>query len=686
MPGGFLYGAQGLAGLDAPRRGRLARGRDLSGGAPLPCIRAPQTHEGKKKELRTHMAAGFLSPAMRLSAARNIALAVLGALTVFLLAPAQAEEAAKSWRHGLSLHGELKYPQGFAHFDYVNPAAPKGGLARLSTIGTFDSLNTFTFKGRSAGLAGMIYDTLMAPSLDEPGSEYGLIAEAVSHPEDFSSVTYRLRREARWHDGKPITVQDVIFSLGALKSAHPFYAGYYKDVISAEETGEREVTFRFNVTGNRELPQIVGQMPVLPEHWWTGTAPDGTRRDIQSTTLEPPLGSGAYEIGEVKPGRSLSVRRVADYWARDLAVNAGQNNFDEIRVEFFRDDTIALEAFKGDQYDWRVESSAKNWATAYDFAAIRDGRVIQEKFDLENGAGMQAFAFNTRRAKFADRRLREAFNLAFDFEWTNKNLFYGQYVRTGSFFANSEAAASGLPGPAELALLEEVKDQVPPEVFTGEYKNPVNDTAGAQRANLRRAHALLEEAGWEIRNGQLVSKAGGEPLRVEFLLVSPAFERVVLPFIRNLEKLGISASIRTVDASQYQSRLDNFDFDIIVASWGQSLSPGNEQRNYWSSAAAKTNGSRNFAGIENPAVDFLVDKIIFARDRAELIAACRALDRVLLWNHYVVPQWHIPYERTARWNRFGKPEKMPQFSVGFPAIWWWAGEKKAADNAGGGAR
>jgi microcin C transport system substrate-binding protein len=590
----------------------------------------------------------------------------------------QATAQEKEWHHGLSLFGHLKYEKGFAHFDYVNPQAPKGGTVRLYNIGTFDSLNPYTFKGRPAGLVSLIYETLMTSSLDEPSSEYPLLAEAVTYPEDYSSVTYRLNPNARWHDGVPVTVDDVIFSLQELKKSHPFFAAYYKNIVGAEKTGEREVTFTFDQAGNRELPQISGEFPILPKHWWTAKGADGKPRSVGESTLEAPLGSGPYRIGEVKPGRSIAVTRVEDYWGKDLPVNVGQNNFDEVRLEYFRDDSIGLEAFKGDQYDWRQESSAKNWATAYDFPAVRSGRVVKEKFRLKNAEAMQAFAFNIRRDKFQDPRVRRAFNLAFDFEWANKNLFYGEYVRTQSYFANSELAATGLPGPKQLEILNPIKDQVPPEVFTEEYKNPVNSSPREQRANLRKARDLLREAGWEIKGGSLVNAKTGEPMEVEFLLVSPTFERVVLPFTQNLERLGIKCSVRTVDASQYQRRLDIFDFDIVVASWQQSLSPGNEQRDFWGSAAAGRTGSRNLVGIKNPAVDHLIDKIIFAKDREGLVAACRALDRVLLWNHYVVPQWHVPYERVARWDRFGKPATMPDFSIGFPTIWWWDEAKAAA--------
>lgn len=608
-----------------------------------------------------------------------IGLAIMAALAG--LPGAAAQDG--SWRHGLSLFGELKYAPGFAHFDYVNPQAPKGGTARFYSIGTFDSLNPFTFKGRTAGLLGQVYETLMTTSFDEPSSEYVLLADGVSYPMDYSSVTYRLNAKARWHDGAAVSVEDVIFSLQQLKKSHPFYSAYYKNVIKAEKTGEREVTFKFDQAGNRELPQITGQLPILPKHWWSAQGPDGTARNVGESTLEKPLGSGPYRVGDVKPGRSITIERVADYWGQDLPVNVGQNNFDKLRMEYFRDDTIALEAFKADQYDWRPETSAKNWATAYDtmhmrgFQAAKSGRVVLDKFHLENVETMQGFAFNIRREKFQDPRVRRAFNYAFDFEWANRTLFYGQYVRTNSYFANSDLAATGLPGAKELERLEPIKDQVPPEVFTHEYENPVSAKPQDQRANLRTANKLLRDAGWEIKGGALVNAKTGVPMEVEFLLVSPNFERIVLPYVQKLERLGVKASVRTVDASQYQNRLDRSDFDIVVASWRQSLSPGNEQRDFWGSEAAERAGSRNLVGIKNPAIDHLINKIIFAKDREALVAATRALDRVLLWNHYVVPQWHIPYERIARWDRFGKPKTLPAHSIGFPTIWWWDKAKAA---------
>lgn len=594
---------------------------------------------------------------------------------IHVLPPSPARAAEPEWRHGLSLFGELKYPAGFERFDYVNPDAPKGGRARLFALGSFDSLNPFTFKGSAAGIVGQTFDTLMDASLDEAGSEYGLIAEAVKKPDDFSWVTYRINGAARFHDGSPITPEDVIWSLEALKAAHPFYNSYYANVTAAEQTADNEVTFRFSEAGNRELPQIVGQIPVLSKAWWTGKNDKGETRDINNTTLEVPLGNGAYRITEVKPGKSVTIERVKDYWAADLPVNRGKNNFDEIFVIYYRDNTIAMEGFKGDEYDFRAESSSKDWATSYDFPAAKRGNVVKEEIYLKNPDGMQAYVFNTRRERFADARVRQALNYAFDFEWANQNLFFGQYARTASYFANSELAWTGLPEGKELEILNEVKDQVPPEVFTEEYKNPVYATPQDKRNNLRTAAKLLSEAGWTVGNDRVLRNAKGEDFTIEFLLVSPLFERVVLPYVSQLELLGIKSTVRTIDSAQYERRVQAFDYDCIVGSWGQSLSPGNEQRNFWGSEAADREGSRNFVGIKNPAVDKLINKIIFAKDRDELVAACRALDRVLLWNHYVVPMWNIPYERVAYWNRFGRPEKLPDHSIGFPAIWWWDADK-----------
>ena len=582
----------------------------------------------------------------------------------------------RDFRHALTLFDDVKYPADFTRFDYVNPDAPKGGRVRFGIVGSFDNLNPYTFKGE-AGKAVM-NDTLLTSALDEPSTEYALVASGVWHPEDRSVVVYRLRPEARFHDGKPMTPEDVIWSMQALREAQPFYNFYYKNIAKAEQTGDHEVTFTFSQQGNRELPLITGQMPVLPKHWWTGKDDKGRARSITETSLEVPLGSGAYMAVEVKPGQSILMKRVADYWAKDLPVNVGQNNFDEVEYIYFRDANVAFEAFKGDQYDWRSETSAKMWATGYDFPAVTAGRVLKEDITLRQVKGMQCWAMNIRRPLFQDVRVRQALNYAFDFEWANQNLFYGQYIRSRSYFNNSDMAAAGLPSPQELALLDPLKNELPPEVFTAEYTNPVNDTPQNKRRNMREAARLLNEAGWNItQDGKrsVLKNAKGEPLNIEFLLDSPLFERVALPYKQQLELLGIGVSIKTVDSAQYERRTQTFDFDVVVGNWPQSLSPGNEQRDFWGSEAAKRDGSRNLIGIANPAIDTLIEKLIFATDREALVTACRALDRTLLWHHYVVPMWYIPYERTARWDRFGRPEKLPDLSTGFPSIWWWDAEK-----------
>lgn len=604
----------------------------------------------------------------------------LSILFVLLLAAAAAPVMGaeeRKWHHALSLVGEPQYPADFSHFDFVNPDAPKGGTVRLHSVGTFDSLNQFTIKGNAEGRIGLIYDALMAGSSDEPSAEYGLIAEAVSYPDDYSSVTFRLRKEARFHDGEPIKPEDVVYSLDAIRNVSPAFAFYYKNVVKAEKTGDNAVTFHFDAKGNRELPQIVGQLPVLPKHYWTGKDANGASRDLAKTTLEPPLGSGPYRVKEVQAGRYIVYERVPDYWAKDLPVYRGQWNFDEIRVEYFRDSTVAFEAFKAGQIDYYPDNSSKNWATGYDIAQVAKGWIKKQEIALKTPAPMQAFAFNLRRAKFADARVRQAFNLAFDFEGSNERLFYGQYKRVSSYFENTEMASSGLPQGLELEILNEVRDMVPPEVFTKEYANPVTPDQGALRRNLREAAALLREAGMEVKNGALTDSKTGEKVTVEFLLQSPLFERIVNPYAQNLKRLGIESSIRIVDSSQYRQRVDSFDFDIVVGLFPQSHSPGNEQREFWGSEAADREGSRNIIGIKNPAVDKLIDRIIFAKSREELVAAARALDRVLLWNHYVVPQWYSPFARVAYWNRYGQPKKLPSQSVDFSQIWWLDKDKAA---------
>jgi microcin C transport system substrate-binding protein len=606
----------------------------------------------------------------------------LGAATGLpVVSPAGAEAAGEPvWRHALSLFGNVKYPADFARFDYVNPDAPKGGAARQIMIGTFDNFNPTVagVKGSIAAAVGLIYESLTTPSEDEVSTEYGALAEAVSHPEDFSSVTYRLRPRAKWHDGEAVTPDDVIFSLDSFKKYHPQYSAYYRHVVKAEKAGERDIKFTFDAPGNRELPQIVGQLTVLPKHWWEGTDGEGRKRDISATTLEKPLGSGAYRIKEFVAGRSVVLERAKDYWGRDLNVNIGRNNFGELRYEYFRDSTVALEAFKGDQVDWRTENSAKNWATAYDFPAVTEKRVLREEFLNRSFGSMQAFAPNIRREKFADPRVRRALNFAFDFEEMNKQIFFDQYKRISSYFDGTELASSGLPQGRELEILQTVRAEVPAEVFTTAYANPVGGNPEAVRDNLREALRLLKEAGYEVRDRKLVDVKTGTQFAFELLGEDPSFERVMLFFKPSLERLGIAVSVRTIDPTQYENRLRTWDFDIVVASWGESLSPGNEQREYWGSQSADMAGSRNIIGIRNPAIDKLIERVIYTKDRDDLVAATRALDRVLLWNHYVVPQWNYPKIRTARWDRFGRPPELPKYGLsGFPALWWFDPDKAA---------
>jgi len=583
--------------------------------------------------------------------------------------PLRAEPLKKN--HGLSLiTPEPKLPPDYPHVPYANPDAPKGGTANLSAIGSFDSLNPITFKGTKARGLGLVFEPLMANSLDEASTEYGLIAEWVSYPEDYSSATFGLREEARWHDGTPITPEDVVFSLNVLKENNPFYNAYYANVTRAEKTGEDEVTFYFNTKNNRELPLIMGQLLVLPKHYWDGSED----RDPARTTLEPPLGSGPYRIANVEGGRSIVYQRVEDYWAEDLPVRKGQYNFNQVEIDYFRDSTVAFQAFTAGKVDFYQENSAKNWATGYDFPAHNNGEVVKREIELDTPKPMQAFVFNSRRPQFADPRVRRAFNYAFDFEWTNKTLFFGQYERTDSFFENTELASRELPQGREREVLEELRerypDYVPEDVLNQAYFNPEGGGRQAMRNNLRKALSLLREAGWETRQGQLVNTETGEPFTVEFLLQSPAMERVVLPYTQKLKRIGMDVSVRVVDSSQYQERTKSFDFDIIVDQFAQSESPGNEQRDFWGSRAAETPGSRNTIGIQNPAVDELIDKIIFAKDRDELVTMTRALDRVLLWNHYVVPQWFSPAARVAYWDKFAHPERLPDRAVGFTQVWW----------------
>lgn len=600
---------------------------------------------------------------------RSVAITIL-ALSP-LVAATSAAAATDGPQHAIAMYGDVKYPADFTHFDYVNPDAPKGGTLALSASGTFDNLNPFILRGTPAAGLALTFDTLMAPSLDEPFTYYGLVAEAVETPEDRSWVKFTLNPAARWHDGQPITAEDVIFSFETLTTkGHPQYRSYYANVVSAEQTGEREVTFTFDGEVNRELPLIMGQLPVLPKHYYEG-------RDFERTTLEPPLGSGAYKIRSFEPGRSIVYERVPDYWAADLPVNRGRYNFDEVRYEYYRDRDVAFEAFKAGNFDLWSENSAKRWATGYEGGAFDRGEIIKEKLPIRPVARMQGYVFNLREDKFKDPRVREALGYAFDFEWANKNLMYDAYERIRSYFhGEPELASSGLPSEAELALLEPYRDQLPEEVFTQEYQPPTTDGSGNNRDNLRQALALLREAGWAVEDGRLTHQETGEVMAFEILLVDPSGERIAAPWVNNLKRLGVDARIRIVDTSQYQNRMDNFDFDVTTEIWAQSDSPGNEQRDMWGSAVADVPGSRNTAGIKDPVVDALIDEVIAAETREGLEAAVRALDRVLLWGHYVVPHFVDDGYRVAYRHKFERPEVLPEEGPDF--FGWWVDPDKVA--------
>ncbi|MEX6504376.1 extracellular solute-binding protein [Pseudomonas zhanjiangensis] len=590
---------------------------------------------------------------------------------ILLLGLASLVQAAP--KHALTLYGEApKYPANFQYFDYVNPHAPKGGTLRQAGFGGFDSLNPFINKGVAVDDIGLIYDTLTRHSLDEPFTEYGLLAGKIEKAADNAWVRFYLRPEARFHDGQPVTAEDVKFSFETLMNqGAPLYRAYYGDVERVEVEGPRQVRFLFKTTGNRELPLILGQLPVLPKHWWA-------ERDFSKSNLEIPLGSGPYRVSDVQAGRSIRYERVKDWWGKDLPVNRGFYNFDNMQIDYYRDNTVALEALKAGQFDYWLETSAKNWATAYDAPAVASGELIKEEIANHNPTGMQGFIFNIRRPLFQDRRVREALGLLFDFEWTNRQLFNGAYTRTTSYFDNSELASSGLPDAAELKLLEPLRDQVPPEVFGDEFQVPVTDGSGIIREQQRRAYQLLQQAGWRIEGDHMLD-ATGQPVSFEFLLAQTEFERVLLPFKRNLADLGMELVIRRVDVSQYINRLRSRDFDLIVSGFGQSNSPGNEQREYWHSSSADNPGSRNYIGLKDPAIDRLVEGLIKADSRQSLITHTRALDRVLLWGHYVIPNWHIKTWRVAYWHKLQHPKTTPLYDIGLNT--WWVRSQPTTDGA-----
>ena len=564
--------------------------------------------------------------------------------------------------HGIAMHGDLKYPTDFQKFDYVNANAPQGGGVTQAAIGTFDSFNGFIIKGTAADGLGLVYDSLLARAQDEAFSLYGLLAESLEVAEDRSSIIFNLRPEARFSDGQPVTADDVVYSFKLLREqGAPFYKAYYRGIENIEALTPQRVKFSFSSGENKELALIVGEVSILPKHFWEN-------RDFQQPLLEAPLGSGPYTVEKFESGRQITYRRNPDYWGNDLSVNRGRFNFETISYDYYKDGTVALEAFKGGEYDFREENSSKRWATGYTGAVFDNGKIITQTLQHENPTGMQSFILNNRKSYFSDSRVRQALAYAFDFEWTNKNIFFGAYTRTHSYFSNSEMAATELPTTEEVAILEPIRDQVPPEVFNTVYRAPTTKGDGKTRSQLRTALRLLKSAGWNLKDGKLLN-AQGEQMSFEILLYSPAFERVVAPFSRNLERMGIIPSVRLVDVSQYINRVRSFDFDIIVSGFGQSSSPGNEQREYWHSSTADQPGSRNMIGIKNPAIDYLVEQVIQAPDREQLVLRTRALDRVLQWNHYVIPQYHINSYRVAYWNKFAFPQIRPKYSLGFDT-WW----------------
>ena len=606
-------------------------------------------------------------------------LLALLALVLALPAPLAAQGAA----HGFAVLGTLKYGPDFRHFDYVDPAAPKGGRVTMAFYGSFDSLNPFILKGQPAagsnpfasGGSLIPFETLMEKSQDEPDSYYGLIAETVELPADRAWVRFQLRPEAKWHDGTEITAADIVFSFDTLKAAgNPAYRVTLQDVTEAVAEGPRTVLFRFrDGVLTRDLPVYVAALPIISKAWYTANTFD-------ESTLTPPLASGPYKVGRVDAGRSIEYERVPDYWGRDLAVNAGRHNFGTIRYDYFRDRDVELEALFAGRLDFREDFTSRDWATKYDVPPIKDGRIKRETLPDASPSGFQAFFLNVRRDKFRDPRVRQAIGLLFDFAWTNANLFYGLYDRTRSIFQNSDLMAEGAPGPAELALLEPYRGELPPEVFETAYVPPATDGTGNIRPQLRQAVALFNDAGWKIENGAMTGP-DGTPMQVEFLSFLAGFERIVLPYVRNLERIGIKASFRLVEPSQYTRRVQDHDYDMVTSRFGGTLTPGVNLRNVWGSEAADLPGSQNLAGLKNPAVDALIEKTIAATSRDELRTAARALDRAIMWQHVVVPQWNKASHTIAYWDIFGRPATKPPYSLGFIDTWWIDADKRARIDA-----
>jgi len=560
--------------------------------------------------------------------------------------------------HGISKYGDLKYPADFTHFD-----ALKGGSVKRGTLGSYDNLNPFILKGVSAIGASGIYDTLLVSSADEATSAYGLIAESIEVADDIRSVIFNLRTEARWHDGQALTAEDVVWTFDTIKEkGHPAYKSYFSAVAKAEMLDTHRVKFHFSEGNNSELPLLFGSFPVLPKHFWAD-------RDFEKTTLDPLLGSGPYRFGKIDAGRSISYERVEDYWAKDLPVNVGQNNFAEFSYQYFRDQTVSLQALKAGDLDFRLEYTSKSWKTEYDFPALEAGHVIKEELPDLRIQRMQAWVFNTRLPKFSDPRVRQAIGYAFDFEWMNKNLFYGAYERLYSYFHGSDFMATGVPEGDELALLENYRDQLPASVFDNEFTQPINDGSGNIRKQYRKALKLFKEAGWAVKDGKMTNLESGEVMNIELVIAQPSVEKLGIAYRKTLERLGIDFKVRVVDSSQYEKRVEDFDYDMLVLGWAQQLSPGAEIKSAWSSEAADEPGSANYPGIKNPVVDALIKKVIEAPNREELVTATKALDRVLLHNHYVIPQYFAPTYRVAYKNKFKRPEIAPKSILGV-STWW----------------
>ncbi|EPJ91801.1 extracellular solute-binding protein [Pseudomonas psychrophila] len=604
-------------------------------------------------------------------------------LTLFIsLALSFPVSASLSESHGYAQFGTLKYPATFTHFDWVNPDAPKGGTLKVMAFGTFDTLNPYTFKGTSPVSTpnflqygvNELNETLMAgtgqyaPSGDEPTSSYGLIAQSVEYNEDRSWVVFNLRPEARFHDGKPITAYDVAFSYNLLlKEGHPQYRTNLQEVQRVDILGPKRIRFVFKRANNPLLILRLGELPVLPQHYWA-------KRDFKATTFEPPLGSGPYRITKVTPGRQLVFEHVKNWWGANLPVNRGKYNFDRVEVEFYRDSDVAFEAFKAREFDIYIEHQAKNWANGYNFPAVRRGDVVKAEIAHQIPTQTQGLFMNSRRATFEQTRVREALGLMFDFEWTNRTLFNGAYKRASSFYPNSEFSASGIPQGHEWLMLSPWRNQLPPELFSQAFALPQTDGRGIPRETMRQALGLLAESGWKL-SGQRLLNSEGKPLRFEILLVNPNLERILQPYVENLASIGVDARLRTVDRAQYKQRLDQFDFDMILMTLDQTLSPGLEQWQYFHSSQANVKGSKNYAGVSSPLVDQLLERLLAAQNRDEQLSAGRALDRVLLWQHYIIPNWYLNYHRLAYRNRFAFVTT-PPYTLGLSAWWLKPTEKK----------